>query len=269
MIIENIKLILQDHKDKEDVIKVWYIKEYLQTIILKEIYEIEDFKNLIFYGWTSLRFIFNLNRLSEDLDFLWNWFNDYELLWKNLQSFFKKNNLNIKYKIQKFRTTINFKDFLSNFDIKYWKSKDLYIKIEISDHFDFCKNYETKLYPIFRFNHSLVIKSLDKSTLFASKLNAVLYRQWKKQTWEWQITVKWRDIYDLFWYLQKWFTPNINCVAWVKNIDELKKKLSNIIQNINFKEVILDIENFMEDRHLFEFIETNGKAYILEKIEER
>jgi hypothetical protein len=268
MIIENIRLELQNHVDKENVIKIWYIKEFLQTIVLKQIYELPMSKNLIFYGWTALRFIFGLNRLSEDLDFIWKWFVEFEELWQSLQTFFWKERLSVIYKIQKFRVTLNFKNFLDNFGINYWNSRDLYIKIEISDHIDFCKEFGTKLYPIFKFNQSLVLKSFDKSTLFSSKLNAVLHRNRKKQIWESLVSVKWRDIYDLFWYLSNGFTPNIHCIIWISDLQDLKIKLIAIIENINFKDVCLDIENFVEDRSLLEFMKDNGKVYLLEKVKE-
>lgn len=268
MIIEDIRNELEKHKDKADIIKIWYIKEFLQIIILKQIYEIKECKNLIFYGWTALRIIWGLNRLSEDLDFIWQGFTELDFLGKNLQKFFQKDNLVINYKIQKFRIILNFKNFLNNFGIQYWSSKDLYIKIEISEHIDFCKKFEFKLYPIFKFNQSLVLKSFNKSTLFSSKINAVLYRNREKQIGENTISVKWRDIYDLFWYLSNWFSPNINCIIWVDNLDDLKKKLINTIEKVNFKEVILDIENFIEDKSIFDFIVNNGKKYIIEKIKE-
>ena len=44
------------------------LKEYLQDIILSIIYN-SYYKDLIFYGGSCLRKIYNLNRLSEDLDF--------------------------------------------------------------------------------------------------------------------------------------------------------------------------------------------------------
>ena len=145
MLIETIRKELEKHFDKSNVIKIWYIKEYLQTFILKEIYEYEWTKNLIFYGGTALRFLFWLNRLSEDLDFVGTDFNDFDGLWLKLQKFFKTYDIKVNYKIQKFRIILNFKDFLNNFNLTYWKSKDLYIKIEISDNIGFCKKYEIKI----------------------------------------------------------------------------------------------------------------------------
>lgn len=268
MIKENIKLYIENYNDKSDIIKIGYIKEYLQTIIIKQIYEYEKAKDLIFYGWTSLRFLFWLNRLSEDLDFIWQDFKDFDWLAKNIQKYFKSQNININFKIQKFRIILNFKEFLEDFNLSFWNFKDLYIKIEISDHFNFCKNYNIKLYPIFKLNQSLVIKSLDKSSLFSTKLNAVLYRNWQKQIWDNKISVKGRDIYDFFWYLSNGFKPNIDCIEWILNKQELKIKLKNIINNIDFNEVILDIENFIEDKNILEFIKNNWKEYILEKIED-
>jgi len=266
MIIENIKFELENHINKPDIIKIWFIKEYLQTILLTQIYELDYTKNLIFYWWTSLRFLFWLNRLSEDLDFIWKNFLEFDKLWLDLQKYFEKNNIKVNYKVQKFRIILNFKDLLSNFWIKYQNSKDLYLKIEVSDNFDFCNKFETKIYPIFKYNKSLIIKSLDKETLFATKLNAVLYRNWEKQIWDNKISVKWRDIYDLFWYLSNNTKVNIDCIDWVKTILELKEKLAEIISKINFKEVIYDIENFIEDKNILVFIENNWKEYILEKL---
>lgn len=267
MIRENIKKEWEKHKNKPDIIKIWYIKEYLQTIVLKQIYELDETKNLIFYGGTSLRFLFWLNRLSEDLDFIGQNFDSFEIVAKHLQSFFKSNKIEVQVKLQKFRIILNFKDFLSDLGINFWNSKDLYLKIEVSEHFAFCKNYQVKLYPIFKYNQSLVIKSLDKSSLFSTKLNAVLYRNWTKQIWEEKISVKWRDIYDLFWYFSNSFVPNIDCIDGVVSVDDLKQKLKIVIGKIDFKEVILDIENFLEDNTLLEFMRSNGKEYILEQIE--
>lgn len=268
MIIEDIILLLKNYEDKNIVFKIWYIKEYLQTIILKEIYEIPECKDLIFYWWTSLRFIFDLNRLSEDLDFIWRWFSDFELVAKRLQQVFWQYTIDSTYKIQKFRIILNFKQLLDKFGLLYGNSKDLYIKIEISDDPTFCQHFDTKIYPVFKHNKSLVLKSMNISTLFASKLNAVLYRKWEKQLGKNLVHVKWRDIYDLFRYLQKNIIPNIDCVKDVKNMKELKQKLRNVVEYINFEEVTLDLRNFLDDTTMLEFIEKNGKEYILEKMEE-
>jgi hypothetical protein len=49
MILDNIKLVLEQYKDKEHIFKIGYLKEYLQAIVLKQIYELEASRDLIFY----------------------------------------------------------------------------------------------------------------------------------------------------------------------------------------------------------------------------
>ncbi len=268
MIKEVINDYLKENVWKLDIIKIWYIKEIFQSYILSYIYDNKKYKDLVFYGGTATRFLFNLNRLSEDLDFIWENFSDFENLAKDLKLFFKKNyDLDLEYKIQKFRITLKFRDFLKNYNLSYWTSSDLYIKIEISKNFKFCEEYGIKNYPIFRFWKSIVIRSLDSESLFATKINAVLYRKWIKEIGNTKIIMKWRDIYDLFWYLSNSFKMNISCVDWISNKRELILKLTKIIKNIDFKNISLDVENFIEDKNIMGFFKSWWKEYILENLE--
>lgn len=268
MIIDIIQNVIEEHSNSTDEIKIWYIKEFLQSEVLDFIYRDRKYKNLTFYGWTAMRFLLWLNRLSEDLDFIWVGFNDFEWLGRDLKAFFaEQKNLEVDYKIQKFRVTLKFRNLLENFNLKFQNSRDLYLKIEISDHFDFCAEYKRKIYPVVYNNKSILMSSLDESTLFSTKLNAVLYRQRAKRNQNENISVKWRDFYDLFRYLQRKIQPNITCIQWIHDIETLKSRLLEIVTKTNFKEVILDIEPFVEDTNLLEFIENNGKEYILEQIE--
>ena len=267
MIIDIISKVLEQQSSQPESIKIGYIKEVLQADILDFLYRTAAYKDLVFYGWTAMRFLLWLNRFSEDLDFIWPWFDSYELLWQDIKNYFAKQNIAIDYKIQKFRTTLKFRDFLDQFGLKFGNSKDLYIKIEVSDHFDFCKKYTIKQYPIIYQNKSMLIKSLDEWSLFATKINAVLYRQRTKKSQEWEIAVKWRDFYDLFRYLQKNIKPNIDCIQWIDNITMLKNKLIEIVTYIDFTHIVTDITPFVEDPLMLEFIKNNGKKHILEKID--
>ncbi len=47
---------------------------------------------------------------------------------------------------------------------------------------------------------------------------------------------------------------------------DLKRQFKEIIEKTDFREVVLDIENFLEDNTLLEFMKTGGKGYILEEI---
>ncbi len=49
--------------------KLNLLREYVQAMVLRSLHESEAFVNLCFVGGTALRFIHNLPRFSEDLDF--------------------------------------------------------------------------------------------------------------------------------------------------------------------------------------------------------
>ena len=72
----------------------------------------------------------------------------------------------------------------------------------------------------------------------------------------------------MFWYLQKNIVPNLECVKDIKNMQELKQKLSNVVDHIDMEEVILDLRNFLDDTTMLDFIKEHGKAYVAEKIGE-
>lgn len=248
-----------------DMIRIWYIKEVLQAEVIDFLYR-GTYKELLFYGGTAMRFLLGLNRLSEDLDFIGKGFDNFEQLWKDLQDHFLSKGIAIDYKVQKFRITLKFRNFLSQFELSFGASQDLYLKVEISDHFDFCTWYKSKYYPVLYHGKSMIIKSLDEATLCATKINAVLYRQWEKKTPNLALSVKWRDFYDLFWYFQKDIIPNIDCVEGVDSMTALSQKLTTIIQSTSFDDVAKDIRPFVEDATMVEFIQHHGQQYLLEQV---
>jgi hypothetical protein len=267
MILDEMKRALEQHKGKEDIFKIGYIKEFLQARVLRQIYEFPESKSLYFYGGTAIGFLLGLNRLSEDLDFVSTQVVDFERLGTFLTNFFTKETLEVKCKIQKFGLTLKFKNLLSHFQMQYQHANDLYLKIEISDHLSFCKHFETKIYQIFKFNTSLVLQSFDPSTLFSTKLNTVLYRHWERRIGDQVLTMKGRNIYDLFRYVSNGYKPNLNCIQDISNVEDLKKKLIVTVEATDFKVVVEEVAHFMEDKQLLSFFETNGKSYLIEQIQ--
>ena len=45
------------------------LREYLQCLVLRSLHECEAFRSMAFVGGTALRFLHDLPRFSEDLDF--------------------------------------------------------------------------------------------------------------------------------------------------------------------------------------------------------
>lgn len=58
---------IKDIPTKEE--KINRLREFLQILILKIIYDLGFFKNLSFVGGTALRILYDSRRFSEDLDF--------------------------------------------------------------------------------------------------------------------------------------------------------------------------------------------------------
>ncbi|MCP4606412.1 MAG: nucleotidyl transferase AbiEii/AbiGii toxin family protein [Proteobacteria bacterium] len=53
----------------DPVRKLNILREYVQAFVLRSLHEIEAFTSIAFVGGTALRFLFNVPRFSEDLDF--------------------------------------------------------------------------------------------------------------------------------------------------------------------------------------------------------
>jgi len=252
-LIVELKNIIDNNPEATDLYKRNLLKDYLQVIVLRYIYSNAEYSELVFYGGSALAQCYELPRLSEDLDFvdiskkikIVNLAND-------LRKFFKEEvDLLIKIKTQKFRIYLKFPVLKELNLASKSQSNLLFLKVEVFSGFNFCKKYKTEIKPLFRFNQSVLIKTFDLPTLMSTKIRAVLYRQWVKTSKKGTtlISVKGRDYFDLMWYLQKGVEPNLDCIE-IKNKKELRKKLLEIINKIDERSIVLDLENFIAD-HLF------------------
>ncbi len=258
-LILELKNVIENNDGASNLYKKNLLKDFLQILALEYIYNNNDYKELVFYGGSVLAHCHGLPRLSEDLDFV----NiskkiDKEKMAEDLKRYFKKEfGLDIKIKNQKFRIYLKL-PILKQLNLSSASESDLlFVKIEIFEHFDFCKKYEIVTMPLFKYNKSILIKTFDLPTLMATKMRAVLYRQWEKidSNGKTLISVKGRDYFDLMWYLQKDIAVNLKCLE-IKDKKELKKKLLNIISKIDSRSIILDLENFINDK---EFVKNLGK----------
>lgn len=263
MIIEQIDNIVSNKQ--ENYIKIWYIKEVIQAHILAYIYSDAKFGTLIFYGGTAMRFCHNLDRLSEDLDFIgMNFYYQNELA-LGLQKYFSKHWLVCDFKHQKFRTTLKFRNLLRHFDLKFENSDDLYLKIEISDNFAFAHDYKEQFFPLNKYDLSIFIRSLSLADLMWTKLNAVLYRSWANER-KW-INFKGRDIYDLFWYLSQKIKPNLGCIENIESYEQLQKLLIDKINSIDFNIAIKDIQFFIENRDNLIAFKLHAKDFMIREVQ--
>lgn len=215
------------------------LKEIIQELALFALWRHKFFEHAAFYGGTALRILYGLNRFSEDLDFsLLKHDSTFKLqkyeasISKELQAFGFELSIEVKKKsiqtpIQsaflKGNTMIHLlkigmpKEYLSNFH----QDELVKIKLEVDTHPP--PRFQTEVVPIF-YPLPFSIKTYTLPNLFAGKISALLYRNWKNR-------VKGRDWYDFLWFVGKDIPLNVDHLA--ARIFEVNPS----IQQVTFKDV--------------------------------
>jgi predicted nucleotidyltransferase component of viral defense system len=259
------------------------LKEIIQEIALLGLWRIKFFEKAAFYGGTSLRILYGLNRFSEDLDFsllkpdptfdlsIYN-----AAVKKELEAFGFELEVSSKPKVKtqivsafiKADTKIqllNLKvpDKISNY---LPKDKKLTIKMEVDTDppplFD-TENI-TLLQPI-----PFSVNAYALSDAFAGKIHAMLCRNWKTR-------VKGRDWYDFIWFMGRKVPVNLKHLEqrliqtghWDEaqsfKLTDLKLMMTNRINE-------LDIDNAKSDVHVFlkdpDSIAIWSRPFFLEQVE--
>jgi predicted nucleotidyltransferase component of viral defense system len=265
--------IISESPSRNNLYKRNLLKEYLQIVVLDFIYSHPVYSQLLFYGGSALAHCFDLQRLSEDLDFIDETKKvNVPKLAKDLEDYFKKRtDLEVTTTVQKFRIYLKF-SILRELGLSTREETDiLFLKVEVYSEFDFCSKYSTDIRPVFKYNRSVLIKTFDPATLMATKIRAILFRKWEKTDKEGNATVKvkGRDYYDLLWYLQKGIQPNISCIEDVKDMKDLKKKLLAMVAGVDSKSIQLDLEALIGNPNFVNNMSRNMKAILEREISEK
>jgi predicted nucleotidyltransferase component of viral defense system len=245
----------------------------LQIVVLDFIYSHPVYSKLLFYGGSALAHCFDLQRLSEDLDFIDETKSiNVSRLAKDLEDYFlKRTDLKVTTTVQKFRIYLKF-PILRDLGISTRDETDtLFLKIEVYSEFGFCERYTTDIRPIFKFNHSILIKTLDPATLMATKIRTILFRKWEKTDKQGTTTVmvKGRDYFDLLWYLQKGIKPNLSCMEGFDTMEALKEKLLAMVTRIDARSIQLDLEALIDNPDFIKNMSRNIKAILERDISEK
>lgn len=238
-------------KIDDERMKALVLREELQLLLLRIIYELGYFGNLAFVGGTALRVLFGLRRFSEDLDFSLVDNKDYNFgkLASRIQLQLKKYNFQADINLKEQKTVQNvmfkFKELLNIFGLAKAKEQKLSIRMEVDVNPPEDWNLEISLVSksqIFSVTH------YDLPSLYATKLHSCFFRRF----------VKGRDFYDLVWYLGRNIMPNFellnNAIYQTEqlktdiNQDNFKDFLGQNLEKIDFLKVRGDIEKFLEDR---------------------
>lgn len=183
------------------------LREVMQEIALAGLYRGGFFDKAAFYGGTCLRVFYGLKRFSEDLDFSL-------LLADNnfsLEPYFRTivdefNSFGFEVEIvakQKSVTTDIESAFLkknsSIYDVQVLGRQTIKIKFEVDTNppLGFAVEERLLIHP-----YSFYVKCFSLPDLFAGKMHALLYRQWKNR-------VKGRDWFDFEWYVRQGIALNL------------------------------------------------------------
>jgi Domain of unknown function (DUF1814). len=241
------------------------LKEVIQEIILYGLSQTDFFAHAAMYGGTAMRLFLGLDRFSEDLDFIlkneesgFSWDRYSSAIKKVLGSFGLAGEVIVKEKTAE--TGVS-----SAFVVEPTKDTILLIYPKDSDAKKIVFNQRTKvkfdvsLTPIrsakyqtgyLEYPTSFGITLLDEPSLFAGKVCAVLFRDWKSRS-------KGRDFYDFAFYVRKGTAPNIaylqeeimrkDGLTKASTVQEIVCRLQARFSAIDFEQAKKDVVPFISD----------------------
>ena len=182
------------------------LREYLQVILLKELYKLPNGKKLYFTGGTYLRFVHQIKRFSEDLDFNADRMKktDFENLLKTVQGALKKEGLSV------------------NLDFRHWDNilAGDFIFPGIEEHYGVVSPHRRKEGIVIKFEanrpkwkikiESLVVAGFgnmfpaactDKGALFADKIDALIKKN------------RARHLFDIMFMLSQKYPIDLNVLT--------------------------------------------------------
>lgn len=257
-----------DPRSEEEILSA--LGEIMQEITLAALSRTDFFENVAFYGGTALRIFYGLDRYSEDLDFsLLKPDSNFSIepYFKAVIDEFKSLGLtvNIKKKKKTHKTAIDsaflkaeticqeivLEDIIKETGVR--SNKTLKIKMEVDRQPPL--NFQTEEKLLLR-PFSFYVKCFTKSSLFAGKVHAVLFRKWKNR-------VKGRDWYDLEWYIKKGIPLDVNHFLarasdtedWQENSiskEQIIELLDKKIESVSFSSIKEDVVRFIKNDEVLE-----------------
>ncbi|MDP2600745.1 MAG: nucleotidyl transferase AbiEii/AbiGii toxin family protein [Deltaproteobacteria bacterium] len=230
------------------------VREYLQVLILKAIYQSKYGRGLSFAGGTCLRICYTLKRFSEDLDFCldapvpkysFQDLNETVIRFLEQKGFPVDGHVREDKVVQK--SFIRFSQVLSMVGARFQKDQKLHIKLEIDTRPVPVMDKDRESFFVTKFDENFPILKHTNETLFAGKILAVLNRAYTKG----------RDYYDLIWYLTRKTKINLpflnegNLRQGVKkpfqDVEEVSQTLSEKVASVSPNAILKDIGPFLED----------------------
>ena len=225
--------------------------EVAQQIVLAGLARSDFFAHAAFYGGTCLRIFHGLPRFSEDMDFSLLQ-NNKDFDWTKYFPYIEQEFLSLGRQVvitKKDKRTFGkvesafLKDNTEVYNLQFQTEKSIKIKIEADTcpPLDFQTEQKLLIQP-----YSFYTRCFALPDLFAGKMHALLYRQWKSR-------VKGRDWYDFEWYVRNRIPLHFaHLQARAKQFnnedltpDAFAQKLRETIQSVDLNLVKADVSPFL------------------------
>ena len=250
-------------KNEEEILSA--LREIMQEVALAGLSRTDFFEKAAFYGGTALRIFYGLDRFSEDLDFSLLESNpDFSLepYFPAILSEFESLGIHVSIKEKE-------KSVASSVDSAFLKAETIWKEIVLEDlikqtgvrsNRTIKIKIEVDRNPPLQFSteekllirpFSFYVKCFTRSSLFAGKMHALLYRKWKGR-------VKGRDWYDLEWYIKKGIPLDVEHFLnrakdtrdWKEHSitsEQIKQLLKNKIAEVSIDNIKEDVVRFIKD----------------------
>jgi predicted nucleotidyltransferase component of viral defense system len=224
-------------------------RQYLQRQILACLAGNGAFQSLAFVGGTCLRFLYDLKRYSEDMDFSVESATGYDPdRWiEAVRLALTHQGFALEATWRKRRAVdfgwIKVSGILHDLGAARMKTQFLSIKIEVDRKPPAGARCETTALTVPRL---IAVRHHDLPSLMAGKLNAVLSRPYAKG----------RDWYDLLWYLARKVEPNLvhleyglaqNPSVFCHDAQSWRQGALDRLQSLDWPAMVRDIRPFLED----------------------
>jgi len=260
------------------------LREIMQEITLAGLSRTDFFEKAAFYGGTALRIFYGLDRYSEDLDFsLLKPDPDFSIepYFKAVLDEFKSLGLTVSIKEKKKtkQTAIDsaflkaetiwqeivLEDIIKEIGVRSNKTLKIKIEVDRQPPLNFRTEEKLLLRPF-----SFYVKCYTKSSLFAGKMHALLFRKWLNR-------VKGRDWYDLEWYIKKGIPLDVNHFLtrakdtndWQDDSianEQIIELLDAKIKSVSFSSIKEDVVRFIQNDDVLNIWSPEYFKDLIEKI---
>ena len=227
------------------------VREYLQTLILKIIYQSPAGAALSFMGGTCLRICYNLKRYSEDLGFALDGDRSsfgFATMLENLQRELRLLGFDISTTAPKekivLKTFLRFAGFAGSLGLPLSRQQEkLHIKLEADANPPPILKEERESFFVNRFGEIFPILKHSLPVMFAGKILAILQRPYPAG----------RDYYDLIWYLSRKTEVNLDFLnrglkgTRFQDKAALMEAVRKKVREVQPSAVLTDISRFLED----------------------